>query len=300
VREAKRPGAKPVPEPIPSATILLVRETEGRVTGPPRDGAAAARGAAGASGESEPRRGSSFEVFMVQRHHQVDFASSALVFPGGKVDPADRDPALRARCAGTEGLDEEALAYRVAAVRETFEESGVLIARPRGADALVSAERAAEIAARWRAALNADEATLAEIAAAEDLVLALDALVLFAHWITPVFMPKRFDTHFYLVAAPPEQAAAHDGGESVDSLWITPARALEEAAAGRLSIIFPTRMQLAKLARATSVADALARARAARVVPVLPTVAQSEAGPVLRIPAEADYDLVEAPLDEVR
>ena len=299
VREAKRPGTESAPEPIPSATILLVREDASRATGAPQDGAAAARGPS-ASGEDEARRDSGFEVFMVQRHHQVDFASSALVFPGGKVDPADRDPALRARCAGAEGLDDEVLAYRVAAVRETFEESGVLIARPRGADALVSAERAAEIAARWRAALNADEATLAEIAAAEDLVLALDALVLFAHWITPVFMPKRFDTHFYLVAAPPEQAAAHDGGESVDSLWITPARALEEAAAGRLSIIFPTRMQLAKLARATSVADALARARAARVVPVLPTVAQSEAGPVLRIPAEADYDLVEAPLDEVR
>lgn len=237
---------------------------------------------------------------MVQRHHQVDFASSALVFPGGKVDPADRDPALRARCAGAEGLDDDALAFRVAAVRETFEESGVLIARPRGGDALVPAARAAEIDARWRGALNARETTIGAIAEAEDLELALDALVLFAHWITPEFMPKRFDTHFYLVAVPPEQAAAHDGGESVDSLWIAPQRALEEAAAGRLSIIFPTRMQLAKLARATTVADALARARASRVVPVLPTVGRGATGPVIRIPAEADYGLTEAPLDEVR
>jgi len=264
VSEAKRP-------PIPSATILLIREDHGPL-----------------------------EVFMVQRHHQVDFASSALVFPGGKVDPADRDPALRGRCAGADDLDEEALVYRISAVRETFEESGVLIARERGAPGLVPAARAAGIEARWRGALNEKRTTIGEIAAAEDLVLALDALVLFAHWITPELMPKRFDTHFYLVAVPRDQAAAHDGGESVDSLWITPQRALEEGAAGRLSIIFPTRMQIAKLARATSVADALARARASRIVPVLPTVGRGAGGPVLRIPAEADYDLTEAPLDDLR
>lgn len=280
--EAKRP----VPPPLPSATILLVREP-------------ASPGAQRAAGEGGPQPGP-LEVFMVQRHHQVDFASSALVFPGGKVDPADRDPALRARCAGGDGLDDEALAYRVAAVRETFEESGVLVARGRDEQCLVPAARAAEIEARWRGPLNANQTTIGEIAAAEDLVLALDALVLFAHWITPEFMPKRFDTHFYLVAVPHDQAAAHDGGESVDSLWIAPQRALDEAAAGRLSIIFPTRMQLAKLARASSVADALARARAARVVPVLPVAGRGAEGPVLRIPAEADYDLTEAPIDDLR
>jgi 8-oxo-dGTP pyrophosphatase MutT (NUDIX family) len=203
--------------------------------------------------------------------------------------------------AGVLSADEPlARALVCAAVRETFEESGVLVARALGADALVPAARAAEIEARWRGPLNDDRATIGEIAAAEDLVLALDALVPFAHWITPEFMPKRFDTHFYLVATPRDQAAAHDGHESVDSLWIAPARALEEGAAGRLSIIFPTRMQLTKLARAGSVADALARARAARVVPVLPTVGRGAGGPVIRIPAEADYDLTEAPLDDVR
>lgn len=263
------PEAKP--PPIPSATILLIREDHGPL-----------------------------EVFMVQRHHQVDFASSALVFPGGKVDPADRDPALRSRCAGAEHLDDEALAFRVAAVRETFEESGALVARARGEAGLVPTARATEIEARWRGPLNENRTTIGEIAAAEDLVLALDLLVLFAHWITPEFMPKRFDTHFYLVAVPRDQAAVHDGGESVDSLWITPRRALEDGATGRLSIIFPTRMQIAKLARADSVADALARARAAHVVTVLPTIGRGEAGLVLRIPAEADYDLTEAPLDDTR
>jgi 8-oxo-dGTP pyrophosphatase MutT (NUDIX family) len=271
--------------PIPSATIRLIREplsSGGDAAVPPPGGER------------------SLEVFMVQRHHQVDFASSALVFPGGKVDPSDRDPALRARCTGAGDCDDELLAYRVAAVRETFEESGVLVARARGARELVPAARAAEIDARWRGPLNDKQVQFGEIAAAEDLELAIDALVLFAHWITPEFMPKRFDTHFYLVAVPHDQAAAHDGWESVDSLWIEPMRALREGAAGRLSIIFPTRMQLEKLARATSVADAVARARASRVVPVLPTVGRGASGPVIRIPAEADYDITEAPLDDVR
>lgn len=264
VSEAKRP----VPPPIPSATILLLREEPGPL-----------------------------EVFMVQRHHAVDFASSALVFPGGKVDPSDHDPDLHARCAGAASLEPAALALRIAAVRETFEEAGVLLARPQGSGALLPGARAGAIEARWRGALNEDRTTIGAIAATEDLVLALDALVAFAHWITPELLPKRFDTHFYLAAAPAGQAATHDGHESVDSLWIAPARALEEAARGRLSIPFPTRMQLAKLARAHSVADALDRARAA---PVLPTVGRGAGGPVLRIPAEADYDLVEAPIDELR
>jgi hypothetical protein len=142
---------------------------------------------------------------------------------------------------------------------------------------------------------------MGEIAEREDLVLALDALVPFAHWITPEFMPKRFDTHFFLVAAPRDQAAAHDGGESVDSVWIEPRHAVEEARAKRLSIIFPTLRNLIKLARSRSVAEALERARAGPVVTVLPQVARNAAGePVIRIPAEAEYDLVEAPLDDAR
>jgi len=273
-----------LPPPIPSATILLIREP---------------RGSGEAAGPA-PAGPSAFEVFMVQRHHQVDFASSALVFPGGKVDPSDRDPALRARCAGAGAFDDETVAYRIAAVRETFEESGVLVARARGAAGLVPAARALEIEARWRGPLNEKRVQFGEIAAAEDLELALDALVLFAHWITPEFMPKRFDTHFYLVSVPHDQAAVHDGGESVDSRWIAPTQALADGAAGRLSIIFPTRMQLAKLARATSVADALERAVHAPVVPVLPTIGKGASGPVIRIPAEADYDLIEAPLDDIR
>ena len=242
-----------------------------------------------------------FEVFMVERHHQIDFASSALVFPGGKVDPADRDPALRARCAGCEGLDDETFAVRVAAVRETFEECGVLLARGRGeTDLLLPESRVRPLEARYRSDLLSRATTLGAIAGAHDLELALDSMVPFAHWITPAFMPKRFDTHFYLVPAPPDQVAAHDGEESVDSLWISPVQAIEDCRANRRRIIFPTLLNLIKLARSNSVAEAIERARSEPIVTVLPTVGRGANGPVIRIPVDAGYDVSEAPLEDAR
>jgi 8-oxo-dGTP pyrophosphatase MutT (NUDIX family) len=259
------------PPALPSATILLLRD------GP---------------------RG--LEVFMVQRHHRIDFATGAMVFPGGKVDPADSDPALLARCTGAADLDEAMRPFYVAAIRETFEESGVLLACPAGERRLVPAARLAEIEARHRDALNRDERTLPEIAEAEDLTLALDLLVPFAHWITPTFMPKRFDTWFFLVPAPADHVALHDGGESVDSHWVRPGDAIAQAERGERTIIFPTMMNVKKLARSPSVAEALDAAARHPVVTVLPEVVDTERGPMMRLPEDAGYDVVEAPLDDVR
>jgi 8-oxo-dGTP pyrophosphatase MutT (NUDIX family) len=262
----------PAPAPQLAATILLVRD--------------------GASG---------LEVFMVQRHHKIDFATGAMVFPGGKVEPGDSDPGLRARCAGAGALDAGALCVRVGAIRETFEECGVLLARPRGSSALVSADRLREIEARWRDRLNSDQAGLADVALAEDLELACDLLVPFAHWVTPDIMPKRFDTHFFLVAAPPDQVALHDGGESVDSVWTTVQHALAEAEAGRRTIIFPTLMNLNLLGAARDVSDALARTRARAIVTVLPALGRTPDGkPELRIPPEAGYPPLPPALAKLR
>jgi 8-oxo-dGTP pyrophosphatase MutT (NUDIX family) len=246
------------------------------------------------------RDGSSdLEVFVVERHHQIDFAGGATVFPGGKVEEWDQDPGLRERCAGAGGLDEAALGFRVAAIREAFEECGVLLARPKGSREMISMARLADLLKRYRDDVRRHRVSLAQIARAEDLELACDLLVPFAHWITPEGMPKRFDTHFFLVAAPPDQFAAHDGTESVDSTWLSPRRALEEADAGRRQIIFPTRMNLAKLGRSHSVSEAIAAAKQAPIVTVLPRVERGAGGPILRIPAEAGYDIVEAPLDGI-
>lgn len=241
---------KPAVPARPAATILLLRDGEQGI-----------------------------EVFMVVRHREIEFAGGALVFPGGRVEPDD------AVVAGPDPLD----GFRIAGIRETFEECGVLLARPHGRDALVDAARLLAIEAAHRARLARGELPLSALLAAEALVPATDALVHFAHWITPSGRPKRFDTQFFLAAAPPDQLAVHDGLESTDSVWINPAQAVAEANAGLRRLVFPTRRNLEKLARFGSVQQALEASRAARVVSVEPEMIRTEGGWRLRIPLAADY-----------
>jgi len=231
------------------------------------------------------------EVFMMVRHHQIEFNSGALVFPGGSVDNNDKeiaaDPALYS---GGEGLDADALGFRIAGIRETFEESGILLARPKGSHDLVDAISAGEIAAAHRTALNEGKITFHKVLTDNAMVLALDALVPYAHWITPEGMPKRFDTWFFLAAAPPEQLGAHDGKESTDSIWVSPREALEGGETGRFKLPFPTTRNLIKLGKQASVEAALADMRGKPIVTVMPVMTKTATGRQLRIPKEAGYD----------
>lgn len=252
---------------VPSATILMLRD------GP--DG---------------------LEVFMVVRHHQIDFASGALVFPGGKADEADFDPALDAYLDGA--LDTADMkAIQVASIREAFEECGVLLARPEGSDGLISGERLAELEP-YRDKLHKGELTILEFLEREKLRLACDTLVHFAHWVTPEMMPKRFDTHFFLAAAPADHLAVHDGHESVDSVWITPEEAIADAKAGKRTVIFPTLRNVEKLGTSATVADALADAADSTPVCVLPWMDRREDGTWLCIPEEAGYEISEEKMQE--
>jgi 8-oxo-dGTP pyrophosphatase MutT (NUDIX family) len=175
-------------------------------------------------------------------------------------------------------------------LRETYEECGILLARARGQDSLISAMRLRSIEETWRAPMTAGEKGFADILVAEDLVLAPDALVPFAHWITPLHMSKRFDTHFFLAVAPPDQVAVHDGDEAVDSIWISPRQAIAETASGTYKLVFPTQKNLEKLGRHTTAETALAAARAAKIVTVMPVMESSKDGVrLMRLPAEADY-----------
>lgn len=238
--------------------------------------------------------GDDFEVFMVVRHHQIDFASGALVFPGGKVEAADADPRLAERCTGE--TEPEFLPFEIAAIREAYEECGVFLARNADTGELISGERLQSLEP-CRDALNADTMTLLEILEQENLLLACGDIHRFAHWITPEFMPKRFDTHFFVATAPPDHLAVHDGSESVDSVWITPARALDEADAGKWTIIFPTRCNLQLMAASNSVEELMDAARARTIVSVLPTVEQRDSESWLCIPAEAGYPVSEEKID---
>jgi 8-oxo-dGTP pyrophosphatase MutT (NUDIX family) len=231
------------------------------------------------------------EAFMVVRHHAIAFAAGALVFPGGRVEEADHDLAGRAAdCPNPDGLDTRALAFRVAAIRETFEECGVLLARPYGSDALLDAVTLKRLEDQHRAALNAGSIGFDAVLESEGLLPAPDLLVHFAHWITPSNQPKRYDTHFFLAEAPPEHLAVHDGGEAVESIWITPAQALADTEAGRFKLVFATAKNLEKLGRSSTVREAMATARASRVVTVQPKGTRLEGTKrLLRIPEEAGY-----------
>lgn len=247
--------------PVPAATILLLRD--GR---------------------------EDLEVFMVVRHQQIDFASGALVFPGGKVDDADCE--VRDLCDGAEELDDTALSMRVAGIREAFEESGILLANDAASGRLIDRQRVTALDG-YRTRLNAGELSLREFLRQEELRLACGALTHFAHWITPEMMPRRYDTHFFLAPAPEDQRAAHDGYESVDSIWISPDQALRDAADGTRTVIFPTRMNVELLGRSHSVADAIDAAKRREIVSVLPWTERREDGNYLCIPAEAGYSVSE-------
>jgi 8-oxo-dGTP pyrophosphatase MutT (NUDIX family) len=231
------------------------------------------------------------EVFMMVRHYEIDFNSGALVFPGGSVDKGDKEIIASPQLySGGEGLDEATLSFRIAAIRETFEESGILLARPKGSKALVDAKRAGEIEAAHRASLCEGKTSFLQVLADNGLLLALDELVPYAHWITPEGMPKRFDTWFFLAAAPPEQLGAHDGKESTDSIWVSPREALAGGESGRFKLPFPTTRNLIRLGKQDGVKAALDDSRGKPIVSVMPVMTKVNGGRQLRIPLEAGYD----------
>ena len=235
------------------------------------------------------------EVLMVERHHEVDFFSGALVFPGGKLAKGDADPRVLARCTGVEGLSAEQIELRAGAIREAFEESGILLARERDSGEFVGADRATRLGMRYRKPLDSGELGIADLLEAEDLMLACEGLVHFAHWITPRPAPKRYDTHFYLALAPAEQVAVHDGKEMVEAQWIRPTDAIAAQAAGKRTIVTATLFNLRKLNRSDTVAAAMQTARASRIVTVLPEIVERPQGRMMLIPEEADYGVSEYP-----
>src|SRR6516162_2961248 len=251
--------------PRPASTILLLRDS---------------------------KTAKEIEVFMMIRHYEIDFNSGALVFPGGSVEKNDMEIIERSELysGGGDGLDAAALSFRIAAIRETFEESGILLARPKGSTALVDAKRASEIAAARRAELNEGKITFLKVLTDDGMLLALDALMPYAHWITPEGMPKRFDTWFFLAAAPEDQLGAHDGKESTDSIWVSPREALAGGETGRFKLPFPTTRNLIRLGKQASVQSALDDSRGKTVVTVMPVMTRLNGGRQLRIPKEAGYD----------
>ena len=216
------------------------------------------------------------EVFMERRHIKSDFVGGAYVFPGGRVDPEDRvDEAL---CHGLTdrdasdrlSLQEGGLTFYVAAIRECFEEAGVLLAYDRDGRLLDFSDRSVEERYETlRAELNAGRLTLLDIAAREGLTLATDRISYWAHWITPEGQPRRYDTRFFVARAPRNQTAGHDDHELTNSAWVTAREALEHGRRKEWMIIFPTIRNLQKLAEYESADAAIAAMDAQEEFPVM-------------------------------
>jgi 8-oxo-dGTP pyrophosphatase MutT (NUDIX family) len=247
-----------------AATVLLVREAE---PGP--------------------------EIFMVRRHQRSGFMANATVFVGGRLDQADSDPAVLARSRGLTakqaaarlGLDrpELALALHVAAVRETFEESGVLLVDGAPLDA--------DLAGQLRQGLNQDTLGFAALLERVERGLALDRLHYLSHWITPEVEPRRYDTYFFVCKVPEGQQASYDQRETTAGTWATVEALLAGNQAREVLLAPPTLCTLEDLRAARSADEIVAAAVDRPVAPVMPRpLVERTAELTLLLPGDHRYD----------
>lgn len=238
-----------------------------------------------------------FEVLMMQRNLKAGFMPGAYVFPGGAIDAEDRDPELYALCEGLDdaaasrrlGLERDGLSYWVAAIRECFEEAGLLLCYDRSG-ALVALDQPAleERFVAHRAALNAGAKGWLALCREEGLRLAADRLTYYSHWITPTTAPKRFDTRFFVVEAPPRQSPLHDAGELIDQLWVTPQDAIARDDAGTFHLRTPTKVTLRQLARSPDTRTLISTLGAQKEIrAILPAVTK---GGGRLLPGEPGYE----------
>jgi 8-oxo-dGTP pyrophosphatase MutT (NUDIX family) len=206
------------------------------------------------------------EVFLMRRNRSSGFVPGAYVFPGGRVDAADALPELRPFV--EEEPVEPPLPYWLAAVREVFEETGVFLGE----------HAAAMMETGWRNALLEDRATLLDVLRATGARIRFDRIVYFAHWITPLAEPRRFDTRFFAAELPPGADARADPREMSDALWLTPRLALQRFDAAGMPMVFPTVRTLEAIEGLETVDDVLAALRHASVKPILPRLVRTDEG----------------------
>jgi 8-oxo-dGTP pyrophosphatase MutT (NUDIX family) len=261
--------------PRNAATVMLLRQAAATD---------ASRGA-GAAG---------FEVYMLRRKPSMAFAPGAYVFPGGSVDQRDADEEVAWAGPGVDhwgqvfdAPPELARALVCAAVRETFEESGVLLAGP-SADSVV-ADTTGEDWEADRQALLDRSLSFGEMLARRNLILRADLLRPWSRWITPAVEPRRFDVRFFAAALPAGQRTRDVGGEAAAVQWISPTSALAAGRAGQIQLWLPTAMTLAELAEYPDATAVLAARREVR--PLLPEVIVSEGATWLKVPGDREYPL---------
>ncbi|WP_375202956.1 NUDIX hydrolase [Hyphococcus sp.] len=250
---------------IPAATIILLRD--------------------------EPR----FETLMVVRHANIAFAGGAMVFPGGRIDAGDHAQNWRDHCDGVDNTLDDQFAPRVAAIREAFEETGLLLAR-RG-DMMIGADEALALAS-WRSRVEQNDALFLEMIEGEGLRLALDDLCFFARWRPPAGVGhRRYDTWFFAARAPASQIAEADGVEATDVVWAPPSAMLADRDTGKRKMIFPTSRNVELLNVSASSGDVFRFAEERTIRLVEPRIVERDGARFLTIPDDMGYPVTEEPLE---
>ena len=238
--------------------------------------------------------GEGVEVFMLRRTASASFGAGMYVFPGGRVDDADGAAEIEPFCRGLDdadasrqlGIDAGGLAYWVAAVRECFEEAGILLATRRDGSTL-------DVGDGDRHAVHDGTLSMVDLCKRDDLVLDLSTTEYVDHWITPMGERRRFDTRFFITEAPSGQDGLHDDKETVESLWVRPADALEMMTAGELMIMPPTMKNLRWLATFDSASSAVAAGtEITDPVAILPKLKLDADGTFIGVsmPGDSDYN----------
>ncbi len=244
-----------------------------------------------------------FEVFLLKRHEKSSFMGGNFVYPGGRVDRNDGSLEVSSRCQGIspeqahqilgESISpEESLAHWVAGIRELFEEAGVFLAYDQaGIPFTLKNSPQQEKFLNYRDLLQKGKLTICQLVDEERLLLAVDQLHYYAHWITPAARSERFDTRFFLASHPEGQEATYDQKETTIGVWFTPRKALEENLKGEAALSPPTLKTLEDLSRFRSIDEVFKSLKENEIRPIIPILTKVSDDPIILFPWDPEYEI---------
>lgn len=244
-----------------------------------------------------------FEVFLLKRHEKSSFMGGNFVYPGGRVDREDGSLEL---CSYSKGITfenthrifgrtlspEESFAHWIAGIRELFEEAGVLLAYDHEGNPFeYKNEEDRRRFIDYRDQLQKGKITICQIAKESNILLALDQLHYYAHWITPEARSERFDTRFFLARHPEGQEASYDQKETTEGIWIAPRKALEENSKGKMALSPPTLKTLEDFSRFETVEEVFDSLKEKNIQPILPILTKITNEPTILLPEDQEYEI---------